>query len=148
LSEEVPIVIRVTPAIQFSENEITVHFVRSSGPGGQNVNKVATAVQLRYNAAGSAALPAHVRTRLLALAGKRATRDGTIVIDARRYRTQERNRQDAVDRLVGLIRAAARSPKPRRLTKPTRASRERRLSAKRKRAERKRFRGAAAIDES
>jgi len=132
--------IQVTRSIRLSEDELQVSFVRASGPGGQNVNKVATAVQLRFDAAGSPSLSAEVRERLLRLAGRRATEDGVIVIDARRHRTQERNRQDAVDRLVDLIRRAAARPKTRRATKPTRAARERRLDMKRKRADVKRNR--------
>ncbi|MCB1151724.1 aminoacyl-tRNA hydrolase [bacterium] len=126
--------IEVTRTIRLSEDELQVSFVRASGPGGQNVNKVATAVQLRFDAAGSPSLSAEVRERLLRLAGKRATDDGEIIIDARRYRTQERNRQDAVERLVELIRRAAVRPKARRATKPTRASKERRLDQKRQRS--------------
>ncbi|HPF34445.1 MAG TPA: alternative ribosome rescue aminoacyl-tRNA hydrolase ArfB [Candidatus Krumholzibacteria bacterium] len=126
--------IEVTRTIRLSEDELQVSFVRASGPGGQNVNKVATAVQLRFDAAGSPSLSSEVRERLLRLAGKRATDDGEIIIDARRYRTQERNRQDAVDRLVELIRRAAVRPKARRSTKPTRASKERRLDQKRQRS--------------
>lgn len=132
--------IQVTRTIRLSEDELQVSFVRASGPGGQNVNKVATAVQLRFDAAGSPSLSAEVRERLLRLAGRRATDDGVIIIDARRHRTQERNRQDAVDRLVELIRRAAVRPKSRRATKPTRAARERRLDRKRKRAAVKRSR--------
>jgi len=132
--------IQVTRNIVLSEDELQVNFVRASGPGGQNVNKVATAVQLRFDAAGSPSLSSEVRERLLRLAGNRATEDGEIIIDARRHRTQERNRQDAVDRLVELIRRAAVRPKKRRATRPTRASRERRLDQKRKRSAVKRTR--------
>lgn len=132
--------IQVTRTIALSEDELQVSFVRASGPGGQNVNKVATAVQLRFDAAGSPSLSAEVRERLLRLAGRRATEDGVIVIDARRHRTQERNRQDAVDRLVELIRRAAVRPKRRRSTQPTRASRVKRLDEKKKRGAAKRRR--------
>ena len=134
--------IRVTTSISIDEKDIQEEFIRASGPGGQNVNKVSTAVQLRFDAAGSAALPEEVRRRLLVLAGKRATVDGRIVIQARRYRTQERNRVDALERLVALILRAAQPPKPRRKTRPTLASKRRRLDSKRRRAETKRLRGA------
>jgi ribosome-associated protein len=132
--------IRVTPEIEIDEEEIQEDFIRSSGPGGQNVNKVATAVQLRFDVAHSPSLSDDVRERLARLAGRRITDDGVLVIDARRYRTQERNRRDAVDRLVALIAKAAERPKPRRPTKPTGASRERRLESKRHRGETKRRR--------
>ncbi|MEW5802802.1 MAG: alternative ribosome rescue aminoacyl-tRNA hydrolase ArfB [bacterium] len=127
--------IHITNTIAIDEKEIQEEFVRSSGPGGQNVNKVATAVQLRFNAAHSPSLPENVRQRLLRLAGRRITTDGVLVIAAQRFRTQERNRQDAVERLVELIRMATRQPKPRHKTGPTRASKERRLEAKRRRSE-------------
>jgi ribosome-associated protein len=116
------------------DSEIEESFVRASGPGGQNVNKVASAVQLRFDLSGSRSLPQDLRERLARLAGRQLTRDGVIVIIAQRYRTQERNRQDALDRLVGLIRRAAVPPIPRRPTKPTRAAKERRLQAKAKRS--------------
>ena len=132
--------IRITRNIAIDESEIEEEFVRASGPGGQNVNKVATAVMLRFNAAGSPSLTDDVRERLRRVAGKRMTRDGVIVIHARRYRTQERNRRDALDRLVTLIRRATERPKPRRRTKPTGASRETRLQTKRRRSEAKRRR--------
>jgi ribosome-associated protein len=130
----------ITETISLDESEILERFVRSSGPGGQNVNKVATAVRLRFDARGSRSLPEPVRERLVRLAGKRMTREGVIVIEAARFRTQERNREDARERLVELIRRAARPEKPRKGTAPTAASRERRLSAKRRRGEVKRER--------
>ena len=122
-------------------NILRWEFVRSSGPGGQNVNKVATAVQLRFDAAGSASLPADVKERLRRLAGARMTRDGIVVINARRYRSQERNREDAVDRLVELVRSAAKKPLRRIKSKPTRESKERRLEDKKHRSRTKRRRG-------
>ena len=132
--------IRITPSIEIDEREISEAFVRASGPGGQNVNKVSTAVQLRFDVARSPALSDDVRERLIRLAGRRITEGGVIVIEARRFRTQERNRQDARDRLIGLIRKAAIKPRYRRKTKPTAASKRRRLDEKRSRARIKRMR--------
>jgi ribosome-associated protein len=132
--------IRVNAHISIDEREIEENFVRSSGPGGQNVNKLSTAVQLRFNVRASPSLPAEVRQRLERLAGGRLTRDGVLVIIAQRHRTQGRNRQDALDRLIALIREAAIAPRPRRATKPTRASRERRVESKKRRAGVKRLR--------
>lgn len=139
--------IRVTSAIAIDESEIHEEFIRASGPGGQNVNKVATAVQLRFDVAGSPSLPEEVRERLIGLAGRRVTGDGVLVIDARRYRSQDRNRADALDRLVALIRQAARKPRTRRKTRPTQASRLRRLAVKRRRSQTKRLRGPVSGDE-
>ncbi len=133
--------IQVTDTIALRDDELEFDFVRASGPGGQNVNKVATAVQLRFDAVGSSSLPDDVRERLLRLAGRRATDDGVIIIDARRFRTQERNRQDAIDRLVKLIARAAVRPKPRRRTRPTAASRRRRVDDKKRRGALKKQRG-------
>jgi ribosome-associated protein len=133
--------IRVTAKISLDEREIEESFVRASGPGGQNVNKLATAVQLRFDVRHSPSLPPDVRDRLERLAGSRLTRDGVLVIIAQRHRTQARNRDDALERLLGLIRQAAVAPVKRRATKPTKASRERRIEGKKKRADVKRLRG-------
>ncbi len=124
--------IRITPAIRLDEDEIHETFIRSSGPGGQNVNKVATAVQLRFDARNSPSLGDAVRERLARLAGKRMTRDGVLTIESRRFRTQDRNRRDARDRLIALIRKAAEPPKTRRKTSPGPEAGERRLESKRR----------------
>ena len=125
--------LRVTGHIEIDEREIDEQFVRASGPGGQNVNKLSTAVQLRFDVRYSPSLPGDVRARLERLAGSRLTRDGVLVIIAQRHRTQLRNRQDALDRLLDLIRRAAVAPIRRRPTRPTKASRERRIEGKKRR---------------
>lgn len=122
--------IQITPDINLDESEISLEFIHSSGPGGQNVNKVATAVQLRFNVADSPSLPEDVRQRLMSLAGKRLTGNGILMIEAERHRTQVANRQDAIQRLKDLVRQAARRPAVRHKTRPTLASKVRRLDNK------------------
>jgi len=138
--------IRITPSITIYEREIEEEFIRSSGPGGQNVNKVATAVKLRFDVVHSPSLPEDVRSRLIRLAGGRITEDGVMVLDARRFRSQDRNRKDARDRLAGLIRKAAERPQIRRKTHPSSASRVRLLEEKHRRAQIKRIRRTPSED--
>jgi len=129
--------IRITDTIILNESEIELEFIRSSGPGGQNVNKVSSAVQLRFDTVGSSALTDAVRERLKIIAGRRMTTAGVIIIKANRFRSQEQNRQDAVNRLVSLIQRAIDRPKSRRPTRPSTASRQHRLANKRHRSETK-----------
>jgi ribosome-associated protein len=125
--------LEILPGVTIPEEELHFEYSRAAGPGGQNVNKVSTAVQLRFDVRGSPSIPDEWRRRLAPLAGKRLTQDGILVIEARRYRTQEQNRQDALQRLAALLRQASIPPKPRQKTHPTQASQEKRLQAKRRR---------------
>jgi ribosome-associated protein len=136
----------VSPTIQIPPNELEERFVRSSGPGGQNVNKVATAVELRFDIQNSASLPEAVRERLLKKSDRRITDEGVLVISAQRFRTQERNREDARERLVALLQSALHVAKPRIATKPSRSSIKKRLEQKRGRAEIKRSRSTKQWD--
>ncbi len=136
----------INPTLALPDHELVERFVRASGPGGQNVNKVATAVELRFDARNSAALPEPLRERLLARRDRRITDDGVVVISAQRFRTQERNREDARERLVALILAADHVPKKRIATKPSKGAKERRLTGKRERSTIKSGRGARGWD--
>jgi len=138
--------LEVSATIRLGAEELQERFIQAGGPGGQNVNKVASAVELRFDVARSPSLPEAVRQRLLRLAGRRLTREGVLVIQARRHRTQEANRRDALERLMTLIREAAVPPKPRRRTRPTKASKERRIEGKKTRSGVKRMRQKPAAD--
>ena len=137
--------IEITPSIQIDEQDLEFTFIHSSGPGGQNVNKVSSAVQLRFNVRETTSLPVEVKQRLVRLAGGRMTSDEILIIEARQYRSQEKNRKAAQERLIRLIQQAVEPPKPRHKTKPTRASITRRLESKRKRGEIKRMRRDSEI---
>jgi ribosome-associated protein len=139
--------VSITPTIAINENEVKLNFIRSSGPGGQNVNKVATGVQLRFDVKNSPSLSDEVRTRLIRLAGDKMTKKGILIIQARRFRKQERNRQDAMNRLIELIRKASEQPKAHIKPKPTRASKERILAAKRHRSKLKKRRQWVSVSE-
>jgi ribosome-associated protein len=136
----------ITPALSIADDELIERFVRASGPGGQNVNKVATAVELRFDVANSPSLPDDLRQRLLARRDRRLTDDGVLVISAQRFRTQERNRDDARERLAAIVQAALHVPKKRIATRPTKGSQERRLSGKRERSDVKKTRAVRAWD--
>ena len=139
--------VQVAPGLAIPEDELDERFILAGGPGGQNVNKVATAVQLRFDVAGSPSLPPEVRQRLLRIAGARVTADGVLVMTARRHRTREANRRDARARLAALVARALQAPRPRHATRPTRAARERRLQDKARRGTVKRQRTRPGTDE-
>jgi ribosome-associated protein len=137
--------IQITDTISLHDSDFQMDFIRASGPGGQNVNKVSSAVQLRFDAAKSSALTDDIRKRLKQISGRRMTSEGVLIIEARRYRTQERNREDAINRMITLIRQAAEKPRQRRRTKPSPAAKQKRLTAKRYRGEIKRRRRSVRI---
>jgi ribosome-associated protein len=139
--------IQITESIVLDDKEIRERFIRAGGPGGQNVNKVSSAVQLQFDAGASPGLPEHVKRRLRKLAGRRMTTAGVLTIEAKRHRTQERNRADALERLIDLIRRAATPPKHRRPTRVTRGQKEKRLKTKKRRGEIKKDRGRVSQDD-
>jgi ribosome-associated protein len=139
--------IEITGKISIVESELQFDFIRASGPGGQNVNKVSSAVQLRFDVARSPSLPEEVRQRLSQIAANRINKDGVLILEASRFRSQEQNRQEAIDRLVELIRRAAHKPRPRKKTRPSAASIERRLQEKRRRSQTKRLRGPGSYQQ-
>jgi ribosome-associated protein len=136
--------LQITPALSISENELEVHFLRASGPGGQNVNKVATVVQLRFDVKNSPSLTGDIKNRLALLAGSKMNREGILLIEAKRFRTQERNRADAESRLIALVRKAAVKPRPRHPTRPSPSSQVKRLETKKHRGSIKRIRKSPA----
>jgi len=136
----------INSSLQIDERELTFDYIRAAGPGGQNVNKVATAVQLRFDIWGNNSLPIDAKSRLIKLAGKRVTNEGVLIIEARRFRMQEQNRVDAIERFIALVRKSLETPKHRQKTKPTAASREKRLQSKKKRSEVKRTRSAKSFE--
>lgn len=138
--------IQVTPHICIDESEFELEFIRSSGPGGQNVNKVSTAVQLKFNI-NSSTLNPKIRQRLIKLAGRKVTKDNIIVIEASAYRSQEKNRSDAISRLIALVQQAAVEPKPRRKTKPTLASKHKRIESKKRKGDKKKMRRSVPSSE-
>ena len=146
-ARSLPMPLAISAAIAIPDRDLSLAFVRAAGPGGQNVNKVASAVQLRFDLAGSTALDERVKLRLRALAGRRLTADGVILIIARNHRTQERNRDEALERLTQLVRQALVEPRQRRATRPTRASREERLAGKARRSRSKLLRGRVRFDD-
>jgi ribosome-associated protein len=139
-------VIRINHHVSIEERELAFSFIRSSGPGGQNVNKVATAVQLRFDVSHSPSLTEDIKSRLIRLAGKHMTLDGVLLIEAKRYRTQEQNKKDAVERLINLVHRAVKKPIKRIHTKPSRSAKEKRLKEKKKKGEIKKYRRKSAFE--